>query len=124
MAHFDMLQMADKYREIRHSPPLLVHFGQVSTMVKGDDPLNIGSNNKTAHFARQAIRKLNRLKGQNPEIISIETNMTQWSNHSIDGAYHPSIETGEVNKTGVFWGKFLSGDVVDVRLKKIAANIR
>ena len=123
MAHFDMLQMADKYREIRHSPPLLVHFGQVSTMVKGDDPL--GSNNKTAYLARQAIRKLNRLKGQNPEIISIETNMTQWSNYSIDGTYHPSIETGEVvNKTDVFWGKFLSGDVVDVRLKKIAANIR
>ena len=104
-----MFQMADKYREIRRTPPLLVHFGNVSTLASDQKMASPQPADKQLQATR-TIRKLNKLKAANPPADYIKTNMTQWGNNSVEGSYLPQ----KVLK--VFWGKFARGDVVDVRL--------
>jgi len=144
LSHFDMIQMADRYREFRRKPPLLQHIGNVSTMSsslsKEESPQkgyhkghDVSGGDNTAAAARrrqQQLRaaanvKLNRLKASNPAAAVVSTNMTQWLDHKVSDCYFPpgrrgpspSNQTDDQTLLRVFWAKnFVSGDVVDVRL--------
>ena len=123
--------MADKYREIRRTPPLLVHFGNVSTLAAaasegGGQTSPFSQADSSNKLLQASNRKLNRLKGANPRIDYIKTNMTQWGNNSVVGSYYSSSTSTEAaavqkkQQLKVFWGKFVPGDVVDVKLSTAA----
>ena len=106
MHHFEVIQMADKFREFRRKPSLLRHIGDVSTIE--DDP----SAKKRYNI------KMNQLKHHNPPAV-ISTNISQWQGYTINNAYFPT------NKSeAYFWGrKFSDGDIIDITLDKIS-NIK
>ena len=66
--------------------------------------------------------KLNKLKAANPRIDYIKTNMTQWGNNSVAGSYSSTTEAVQKKQhlLKVFWGKFVPGDIVDVKLSTAA----
>jgi hypothetical protein len=103
MHHFEVIQMADKFREFRRKPSLLRHIGAVSTIE--DDP----------SAKKRYNVKMNQLKHHNPPAV-ITTNITQWQGYTINNAYFPT------NKSeAYFWGrKFSHGDVIDITLDKIS----
>ena len=112
--------MADKYREIRRTPPLLVHFGNVSTLAASEAGKT--SPVQADRSLLKANMKLNKLKDANPSIDYIKTNMTQWGNNSVAGSYSSTTEAVQKKQhlLKVFWGKFVPGDIVDVKLSTAA----
>lgn len=104
MHHFDAIQMADRFREIRRKPPLLEHVGRVSTL----DHLQ-----ELAGSTAKMAQKLNKLKRMNPP-ASLATNITTWQNFNVNASYF--AQNASSGPT-YFWGKqFRMYDVIDVHL--------
>lgn len=98
MHHFDVLQMADHFREFRRTPPLIEHVGAKSTI-------------DVESIRAKITRKYEAFKKANPK-AELTTNMTQWLNYSIEAAYRP-------NRGHFFWARqFSCGDVVDINFKR------
>ena len=116
MSHYDMIRMADRYQEFRRKPPLLEHFGNISTMVKDDrsnGQMSISDIQKMEANRKRLAVRFNKLKSINPP-ARLSTNISQWLSNSLDHCYLPSNQSEDLK---AFWGKnFLPGDVVDVKL--------
>jgi hypothetical protein len=94
MHHYDVLQMADNFKEYRRTPPLIEHTGVQSTI-------------DVESIRARVTRKYESLKKTNP-IAKITTNMTKWQDYGLDAAYRPGMGH-------FFWAKqFRAGDVIDV----------
>ncbi len=74
MHHFDVLSMADHFKEFRKVPPLLEHTGIHSTI-------------DVESIRARVTKKYDRLKRTNPPVALLTSNMTQWLNFSLDAAY-------------------------------------
>ena len=103
MHHFDVLQMADHFKEFRRNPPLLEHFGALSTI-------------DVESIRAKVTRKYEAFKKSNPP-AQLTTNMVNWQNFSLEAAYRPHLGH-------FFWARhFKAGDAIQVAFKK-AQNIR
>jgi len=98
MHHFDVLQMADQFREFRRTPPLIEHIGAKSTI-------------DVESIRARITRKYETFKKANPP-ARLSTNMTQWEDFQLEATYKPGVGH-------FFWArKIKPGDVVDVHFKK------
>lgn len=103
MHHFDAIQMADRFRQLRPEPPLFEHVGHVSTF------------QDSGGQSDDIDEELDAVKEKNPR-AKLKTNITQWQNFDLCSSYSKSAAGPRY-----FWGQgFKSGDVVDVVLEEAA----
>lgn len=101
MHHFDVLQLADGFKEFRRNPPLLTHRGSHSTL-------------DTEALKARVTRKYNPAKRKSPP-ATVSTNMTAWQGNKVEACYF------EIKGQHYFWAsQFHAYDVIDVQLTKPA----
>ena len=102
MHYFDVIQMDDRFREIRRKPSLFKHIGDISTKLAATG-MEAGLREKMT---------LNMMKAKNPP-ATLSSNISNWQNYSLDHSYFPRD-----SQPLYFWGKqFKPFDVIDIRFK-------
>ena len=97
MHHFDVLMLSDRFKEHRRNPPLLEHFGALSTI-------------DVESIRAKVTRKYERFKKANPP-AQLTTTMAHWQNFTLEAAYRPHLGH-------FFWARhFKAGDSILVAFK-------
>ena len=90
--------LSDRFKEHRRNPPLLEHFGALSTI-------------DVESIRTKVTRKYERFKKANPP-AKLTTTMDHWQNFTLEAAYRPYLGH-------FFWARhFKAGDSIRIAFKK------